>query len=150
MRVVVLCFLLLLPLAGCLGNNNAPAPMNATNNSSSNVTAMLPKVLYNKTHAFAPSPSPPPAEETVSVPEGYTKLNLTVTFSASAGTPVRPPVGVTDGIDVKLGALDCQLPQGPVQGRVTCTKTGDAKAGDLKLDFSGDGDVSARVVVTAS
>jgi hypothetical protein len=140
--LVVLLLLAALLAAGCLnGGTGSPAAQNATNNSSGNMTA-------------TPPASQAPTEETVTVPAGHAKLNLTVTFSPSSGAPVpvagRPPVGVANGIDVKLGALDCPLPDGPVQGRTVCTKTGDLPAGALKLTFAGEGDVSARVVVTAS
>jgi hypothetical protein len=162
MRVVILSFLLVAPIlaAGCLDPGASPTPTaNATVNATTNGSAMLPKVLLNQSHNFATgaaadTPAGGNTSSPLTVPAGYVKLNLSVRFSpgspAPAPVPAPVPAGAASGVSVKLGSLACDLPDGPLTAPVVCVKEGVATPGDAKVEYAGEGNVRARVTVTAS
>ncbi|GEM_PF-5376154 len=160
MRALLVALIVLLSpaISGCLDRGAPPdsAPANATN-STANATAPMAKILLNQSHSFttgaaADTPAGGNTTSPVTIPPGYSKLNLTVRFSPSSGAPVPAPapVGAASGVSVKLGNLTCDVPDGPFTTAFTCTKEGPATAGDAKVEYLGEGSVRARVTVTAT
>jgi len=151
MRFAVL-LIVLVAATGCLNKPGTPGANNNSTNSTMPGGMMMPKELVNESHSFAPPSGA--GTKAFKVDAGYTMINMTVTFRPSTGAPVPAPApGVSQGISVKVGTLTCTLPDGPIvptMNPAPCNKTGPVTPGDMKVEYAGTGDISARVVVIAS
>lgn len=131
-----------------------PPPTNATTtNSTANATrnattANASKVLFNGTHDFAGVGLPfgETDEDTFTVPAGYARLVVNVTFTRSgeAGLLDREgSIGVyAPGAATPAGTLRARA---GTSGNVTATAT----AGEWTLRYDGQSPVEATIVVTA-
>lgn len=142
-------------------------PTNATGGNTTTTPAKpAPKVIFGPQNiAFTPSPGAPsnpadpssafpPQDFPVTVPAGYTKLLLNVTWANSQ------PVGVSSGVSITLldptGAAvgsACSVGAGPVQGvPAPCTAEGAAlpAGGAYILRATGGSSITASAEVVAS
>lgn len=137
-------------------NTTPTTPTAPTNTTGGNETGggspPAPKEAGAGTANFA-SPSPP-AAATVTIDPGYTRVNLTVTWTETA-----PVSGVLQEISVTFtdsagAALTCTLPAGPVSPATPisapCVQEGPVAPGDATVSFAGAGGISAAWTVNVS
>ncbi len=152
---LLILFSLGLALAGCTKNNatpgdNSTATTKPTTNSTTPTTPVLkqPKEVKAGTQDFAGNtPAQPIAAIPITIDDGYANVLLNVTFSCMNGAPACV---AANGVSVKAAGLACSLPDGPLQAAITCTKPGSASPGAGKIEFTGNGLVSAKYAVIES
>lgn len=109
-----------------------------------------PKEIENSQFDFSSnSPVSPAAPKAVTVPPGFTKGNLTVTFTPSA--PVSPQSGVAVTFTDSAGnAFTCAAKANPMTAAETCEALGAIAPGEGQLSYAGEGLVTAKIVITVS
>ena len=150
MRALVLATILLVAFSAGCATKPGDTTTSGNNSTSGNGNGtMMMKELVNETHSFAPPTGA--GTKAFKVDAGYSKLNVTVTFRPGSPAPVTP-VGVSQGISVKVGTVSCTLPDGPIvpgSNPAPCTKMVDVAPGDMKVEYAGQGDITSRVIVQA-